>query len=125
VLMAPSWRQRRTASGKATRSADGTRMRIGYTSSKPLARSLHAAPRCSRSHGVVDGSHALSRPLTLSLSRPLTLARSRPLTLARSLSNTHRFGSAGLHTLMATPDQQLLSGSRDKDGDEVNAQRSG
>ena len=34
-----------------------------------------------------------------------------------------RFGDAGLHTLSATPDQQMLNGHRDSDGDSVSAQR--
>ena len=31
------------------------------------------------------------------------------------------FGGAGLHTLTPTADQQTLSGSRDRDGDQVTA----
>ena len=36
-----------------------------------------------------------------------------------------QFGDAGMHTLMPTDDQQMLTGARDRDGDAVSATRVG
>ena len=36
-----------------------------------------------------------------------------------------QFGGAGMHTLMPSDDQQMLTGSRDRDGDNVQATRVG
>ena len=35
------------------------------------------------------------------------------------------FGGAGLHTLMASDDHETITGSRDKDGDQVTATKVG